>query len=149
MSPADIGTQVWLKRPGYSWEGPFLVVDCAAHGDIYPIIKYRKEIVEVGWKTAQRWQMVFSNGDVKDWTVEGVEMSKVPPSDLRGTAINYVRWWLANVKFGDESDLYTPYWRYPNQWLIDDKWVTFQPPAVDPYPKSLTDDNNKIRATAK
>lgn len=107
MSPADIGRSVWLKRPGYDWEGPFLVVDCARRGDMYPIIVGREEAVEVGWDTASRWGMGYGDGtswhtrkakilDVQVWT----ESVYPYPDDLaRYPLQRYDEWFLPRVRF--------------------------------------------------
>lgn len=112
MSPADIGRTVWLRRPGHDWEGPYLVVDSAAHQDIYPVIVHRGEIVEVGFQTAVRWNMVsataLDSGEydrpytVNNWIVEGVEvlkMDNVPFLIGEYEPVDYVTWWADAVEF--------------------------------------------------
>ncbi len=127
MSPADIGLTVWLRRPGYAWEGPFKVVDSAARGDIYPIIKSRREIVEVGWETAVRWGMVSPTGQVYHWRIEDVEVSKVPPVCLDSEElIDYPEWWLRQFKPAENYRNWgTPVYRSPSTWRLGGKWVTF------------------------
>lgn len=58
MSPADIGEEVWLKIPVGNWEGPYLVVDCAARGDIWATVLHFGNTIEVGYNTALRWGMI-------------------------------------------------------------------------------------------
>ncbi len=138
MSPADIGLKVWLKKPDGIWEGPFLVVDCASHGDIMPIIKYRKEIVEVSWITAKRWGMVSDDDKILNWRLENVEVSKIDPSGLEGEPVNYPDWWLNQASPGTKKDLYTPYYKAPRTWLIDGTWITFEQPEppLPTHPKT-------------
>jgi hypothetical protein len=91
MSPADIGKTAWLRGP-LGWEGPFIVVDCAQWDDMYWIVKYRQEVVEVGWETRQRWGMLTP--------LDNVEVVVAP--DAFGMwrvletheAIDYPAWWL-------------------------------------------------------
>jgi hypothetical protein len=132
MSPADIGQRVWLKPPGKSWEGPYLVVDSAARGDIFPVILYRQEVVEVDWPTAQRWGMVSARGQVLHWRLENVQVSKLPPEELlHGCPLNYPSWWLDQVTSSRENYLIkTPVYEFPSTWKIYDQWVTFQPPSA-------------------
>lgn len=51
-----VGELVWLQRPGYEVEGPFLVIDCAAAGDRANLLR-RGWAVDVDYATAQRWGM--------------------------------------------------------------------------------------------
>ncbi len=51
-----VGELVYLQRPGYEVEGPFLVIDCAAAGDRANLVR-RGWAVDVDWATAQRWGM--------------------------------------------------------------------------------------------
>jgi hypothetical protein len=103
---ADLGQRVWLKRPGHTWEGPFLVVDCAARNDMYGQIMAFGEMVEVGFDTALRWGMAAWVG--YDWVsirpkIRDVEMSKVPPALLWRCdgPTDFATWWQANVIFTD------------------------------------------------
>jgi hypothetical protein len=129
MSPADIGMPVWLKRPGSEWEGPFLVIDSATRGDIYPIIVYRGEAVEVGFRTALSWGMVNEEGDVSKWRIENVEVSKLPPEFVKSASVDFVDWWLTNAyEPATNRELYTPVYRAPSTWKIGEEWVTFSSP---------------------
>jgi hypothetical protein len=132
MSPADIGLPVWLKRPGYQWEGPFLVIDSATRGDIYPVTVYRQEAVEVGFTTALKWGMVNEQGDVIKWRIEDVEVSKLPPGYINGISVYLDDWWL-NTAYEPATtrELYTPIYRAPSTWRIDNVWVTFSSPVHD------------------
>lgn len=116
MSPADIGRTVWLKRPGHTWEGPFLVVDCAARNDIYPVVVHRGEVVEIGFQTAAKWGMVNATKwdhsyysrpyTTKQWILEGVEV--IVSDDLPDWAIYdlaepilYSSWWADRLEFSN------------------------------------------------
>ena len=129
MSPADIGLPVWLKRPGQAWEGPFLVVDSATRGDIYPVTVFRGEAVEVGFSTALDWGMVDESGNSLLWRIEEVEVSKLPPFHIRESSVYLVDWWL-NEAFEPATtrELYTPVYRAPSTWKIGETWVTFSSP---------------------
>ena len=131
MSPVDIGLPVWLKRPNHDWEGPFLVVDTVMRGDAYPLIVFRSEIVEVGFKTAKRWGMVNDKNQVEMWKIENVEVSKINPSDTNRPAINYQGWWLENLRPAKFTDLGSPIYVSPTTWRINGIWVTFKSP--DPF----------------
>ena len=113
MSPADIGHKVWIKFDGI-WEGPFLVVDCARRGDMYPVIMYREEAVEVGWETAQRWDLKPPYPDV--------EVSKMKPRASEGVVLS--EWYEEIVEFADRMGPWI-YFRPPNEWRIDGEWMTF------------------------
>ena len=96
LSPTDVGETVWLRQAGDDvWEGPYLVVDCAQINHHFAAAFYNHEIVEIGWKTAKRWGMVWPGVD-KEWIRSGIEVYKGiehPPSDL-GEPIYYPDWWL-------------------------------------------------------
>jgi hypothetical protein len=101
MAPSDIGETVWLRRPGHTWEGPFLVVDCAQANHHFAAVYYAKEIVEVGWTTAIRWGMVDEYQNVYQWRIDGIEVWKgvsAPPADP-GVPVDYREWWLSQVTF--------------------------------------------------
>ena len=109
MSPADQGLPVWLKRPGYDWEGPFLVVDCARRTDFYNVSVHNQEVVEVGFETAVRWGMATEREKVDGkwmnyWPmkkVENVIVSKIQPNNLDSDyeIVNYKDWFLDMVRF--------------------------------------------------
>jgi len=125
MSPADIGKTVWIRRKGYEWEGPFLVVDCARHNDHWPIVKFRREVIEVGFSTAIRWGMAKIGGDGgKKWTAlkwvePDVEVSKINPIALGQNIvpIDYPDWWLEHARFTisrQPKPIFVP----PDEWQI-------------------------------
>jgi hypothetical protein len=111
MSPSDIGRTVWLRRDGGEWEGPYLVVDSAARGDIYPVVVHRGEVVEVGFETAVRWGMVdavdwgYGYGapfEINEWRLENIEvlkMDEVPPYIENHEPIRLSEWWADRAVF--------------------------------------------------
>jgi len=160
MSPADIGDEVWI-RPSYGkdfwgtgWEGPFLVVDCARKGDMWPVIMNRWEAVELDYKTALRWGIVNN-----DWgsSMRFVQVSKVDPMEL-----DNIEWWeliryggiYAAESNGKEPPIYHPEWfittveytdrieprvhfRPPNEWRINGEWHTFNHQPICPKSNSV------------
>ena len=98
MSPADIGQEVWIKYNG-AWEGPFLSVDTAQQNHMCQAIQTRGEVVEVGYKTAQRWGMV-DWPKVHEWKTP-VEVSLIPPRYLYNFdiyAVDFPEWWSAQAE---------------------------------------------------
>ena len=125
MSPADIGAEVWLKPPGCDWEGPYLVVDCARRGDMWPVVNFYGEVVELGFKTAERWGMAEGNWSAIRWKEYGVLVSKVPPHLVdQYKIIDYPNWWLSSAKFVRVNES-TPIYRFPSTWRINGVWHTF------------------------
>jgi len=139
MSPADIGAEVWIKPPLGNWEGPFLVVDCARRGDIWPVIKYYGEIVELGFKTAERWGMAERHSPWRAirWKEYGVLVSKVPPPFVdQYEIIDYPNWWLEQVEFTYRQEP-RPIYRYPSTWRINGEWHTFNHQPICPKSNSV------------
>jgi hypothetical protein len=126
MSPADIGSMVWINYDG--WEGPFLVVDCARRGDYYPVSVFRAEVVEVGFETALRWGMAegqYGGWDAIDWKIE-VEVSKVPPYLLSEDPVDYRDYFLDMIEFTNYDDRYwKPLYRPASSWRILGEWINF------------------------
>lgn len=121
MSPSDIGRTVWLRRFGRDWEGPFLVVDCARRGDIWPVIMKRGEVVEVGFQTAAKWGFVDAKMRddgvydrpyvIQKWKMENVEVLKmdaIPSRLMNHYPIDYVRWWGDRAVFSNGYDIPKP-----------------------------------------
>lgn len=135
MSPAYIGLPVWIWTEETGWMGPFLVVDSAARGDMYPQIKLYDEVAEFGWKTAIKLEMVDERRRVSEWK-KRIKISTVPPWCLGDTeAVDYASWWLSNAKPADNFNMRTPVYRSPSTWKIDGKWVTFtRPSSPEPCP---------------
>ena len=97
MSPSDIGKVVWIKYDGV-WDGPFLSVDTAQQNHMCQAIQTRGEVIEVGYKTAERWGMT-DWPDVHEWKVD-VEVSLIPPVflDVCGIdKVNFPEWWSAQA----------------------------------------------------
>ncbi len=55
MGCGDIGAKVYIRRPGFDWDGPFLVVDCSARQGVYHNIMVKGLAVEVDYQTAKRY----------------------------------------------------------------------------------------------
>lgn len=104
MSCSDFGATVWLKRPGYEWEGPFISIDCSHRVHMYPNIYYGGEVAEIGFKTATEWGMTALDAEgkriVHSWSMSEVEVYKgsTPPGPEL-VPVNYVLWWMENAKF--------------------------------------------------
>ena len=84
MTCGSLGEPVWLKRPDHDWEGPYRVVDCARRNDLYGLIVYWNDSVEVDWKTAKRWGMVsgtWKNWTVNEWMIRDVLTSRINPAE--------------------------------------------------------------------
>jgi hypothetical protein len=96
MFPSDIGKSIWINVPGYGWSGPFLVVDCARRNDLYGIVEFRGEVVEISWFQAYQWGMVTGkyDGDVIQWKMNGVEISKVPPDQIVDAPVSLKDWFV-------------------------------------------------------
>jgi len=103
LSCADVGQTVWIKRSGGDWEGPFVVADCIKREHMFAAICYKEELVEVGFRTAERWGMAHMEGEivVTDRYVEyDVEVYKSPdPPAPTSEPVNYRSWWLENARF--------------------------------------------------
>ena len=146
LSCADLSFEIWLKRPGYDWEGPFLNVDCAQRNDIYGTIVARGEVIEVGFTTAERWGLAERVGNgwrAIEWRVEDVELSKLPPEHLSGSPVRLRDWYLSELEFisatehGVESrNGYTnPWWDTDRGWYLRREFTRFYPPEIpEPTP---------------
>jgi hypothetical protein len=106
MSVGDVGQTVWLKRPGGSWEGPFIVIDCSAQYHMFSSVYYGGEVAEIGFKTAERWGMVHLTPEGKidtssiQWNLNDVEVFKGgSPPDAQSQPVHYVSWWKEQTKF--------------------------------------------------
>jgi hypothetical protein len=108
MSPSDIGETVWIWRPGQAdWEGPFLNLDCSMRADMYVTVVYNREVVEVGFETAERWGMAHHIGEppwyhAHQWRMDGVMVyigERAP--DLRyAMPVVYHDWFLRLIGEG-------------------------------------------------
>ena len=104
MTCGLLGEPVWLRRPGFNWEGPYRVVDCARRNDLYGLIVYWNDSVEVDWKTARRWGMVSGAWDdwaVNAWMLRGVLTSHTDPAELSPDEpiVQLSDWFLGAVEY--------------------------------------------------
>lgn len=104
-SPADIGETVWLRREGFTWEGPYLVVDCSRRADMTTHIAINQQVVEIDFNTAVRWGIAHYT---KDWweidiavvfPVEVFYGTEKPKEDIRERIdpIFFAEYWLDTV----------------------------------------------------
>lgn len=147
LTCGDIGKKVWLKRPDKEWEGPFLVVDCAKRGDLWGIVNYRKEAVEVSFETALRWNMVEYTNESRNqyavykWYIPSVLVSKFPPAYTHNlTVLSMSSWFNSVVDYSESPDkCKTLYRESANkgglpEWRIGCEWKTLSDnPLVLPY----------------
>lgn len=121
-----IGSSVWIKRS--SWEGPYLVVDCARRNDLYGIAVLRGEAVEVDFKTAVRWGMVKVKSDyswtVNKWQVD-VLVSRVDPACSSSTPVNLKEWIEPRIEYVPYIDTITTLYKPPFTWRVDGEWITY------------------------
>lgn len=96
MSPSDIGKTVWLRPPGGEWEGPYKVCDCAMRGDMFSMVMWRHEVVEVDWRTAVRWGLGPHEGG---WRLDGVEVLVDPAGPVWWPPVDYEDWFIRIAKF--------------------------------------------------
>ena len=131
FSPSDIGKTVWLRRSGLEWEGPFLVVDCAAQTDLYSVVFYNREVVEVGFRTAVKWEMAIRSDASLGYrslaaAIDSIEVAVVrerPPEEVGQAPTDYVEWWLGQMTFTDHIEgqvyFYQGAWHVPGVGIID------------------------------
>lgn len=110
MQCGSDGQTAWLKRPGLPWEGPFIILDCAARHHIFAYIYYVGMVAEVGHQTALSWGLL--DGENPIYQVEDVELfiGAAPPAQT--IPVDYRTWWLDNVTFAGG---YT----HPQIWSIN------------------------------
>ena len=126
MSCSDIGQEVWIWE-GWSWDGPFLVVDCAEWDDMWPVTVHRNEVVEVGWKTAIRWGMIERDEYTKPVYVW---KGKNQPRRINREVIlvSYKSWFLENAEYLPASMIglpRRPIFFPPHKWWINGEWIDF------------------------
>lgn len=103
MSPIDIGQLAYIKVDN-EWYGPFCVVDCAKRGDMYSIVVYRDEVVEVNFEFAETLGMVERRGDsyiVREWYKYAevyVPSANHPLQFPTRSPINFDEYWLERAK---------------------------------------------------
>lgn len=105
MSPYNIGDKVWVKINN-EWYGPFCVVDCAKKGDIYSIVVYREEVIEINFELAVEAGMVseadvYGNYEVYDWykDVEVLVNNSPYEYSFEEEPVNYTEFFLDNLEF--------------------------------------------------
>jgi len=124
MSPGDIGKIVWIRRAGHDWEGPFLNVDCAQQNHMYNNIVYRGEVVEVGFRTAEKWGMASRTGYFSWkpilWKLDNIQVyiGEEKPDTL-DEPIDYEDWFKDIVEFGG-SVWPRPVFYAPSDWRLPD-----------------------------
>jgi len=141
---SEIGGTVWLKRP-YNpkvigtgiWEGPFKVVDCGARNDIYGQVMGRKEVVEVGFKTALKWKMVTNlkgGGESYSWgwdqrRIDDVIVSKIPPECLpkNYVPVKLYEWFPPLAEFDKYENLKDATLNNPNPSKTLHKTIYYSP----------------------
>lgn len=147
ISCGEIGNSVWLKRPGYSWEGPYLVADCSRRNDMEGQVRYGNLNVEVDFDTAVRWNMAIYGGEGNDgsenagrWTainggvIDNVLVSKYPPAYITDihSAVPVLKWFENIVEYAKpKDDLYRLLSRPPRTWRVEGVWITI-PEVVYP-----------------
>lgn len=147
LTCAEIGHKVWLKRPGHEWEGPFLVADCSSREDLYAHIFFRREVVEVGFETAERWGMATRKGTdpwykAHLWRIDNVLVSRVPPWKINTAPVDMQAWFETVLTFAQPADdkcrlvYHAPNskWNPDNDyplWRVNCEWVTFYPPDYE------------------
>jgi hypothetical protein len=143
ISPADIGQTVYLRRQGMDWEGPFLVVDCARRSDMWGVIYYRGEVVEVDFQTAIEWAMVARMTYKRlSYRLDGVEVWKgSDPPDDGGQPIDLRQWWIPRVEWVWDYEAPPLYmgdgqWRKPFRVVVDGAWQNI--PFLIPDPETVT-----------
>ncbi len=124
---AAIGRSVWLKRMDRSWEGPYLVVDCAKRGDLYGVAIVREESVEVDFKTALRWGMVKNTNPWKvlKWREEDVQVSMYPPQCIVYDPVKLKDWLESHLEYADRLEIITSIYEPPSIWRVGGEWITF------------------------
>ncbi len=87
MSCAYIGHTAWLRRPGFGWDGPIVIVDCSQKNHMYYHYVGMGLVVEVGYKTVERWgAKVLQRVDV--------HIGPGPPGGFAGVYLP--EWWVVN-----------------------------------------------------
>jgi hypothetical protein len=147
MSPAMIGWDIWLKRDGGNWEGPYLSVDCPRRNDQLALIEYKQETIEIDFKTAIRWGFVKVTGldDASHYTysvIKGgeanVQVSYVKPSSWMPDAVVYRNWYESIFKAGIVQEyIVEDIPANPRRWCItssqscEGKWHYYIQPGND------------------
>jgi hypothetical protein len=138
---SEIGHSVWLQRPGRDWEGPFLVADCTRRNDLYGVIEFRDQVVEVDFNTAVAWGMARYGGAQNGgrWSaltgrMDAVLLSKIIPEQWDGVIIDLSVWTLQNIRYAEitENRYQVQNYKPPQKegglpsWLLNGTWTVFK-----------------------
>ena len=96
----DVGETVWLRRPGESFDGPFLVADCSARLHLYYSITQLGMVAEVDWETSRRYNMQGGMSGVGVCKTTSNPGSKCPS----GTGRSLRTWFFNNALFTTYDD---------------------------------------------
>lgn len=131
MSPYNIGDKAWVKIDN-EWYGPFCVVDCAKKGDMYSIIVYREEVIEINFELAIKVGMVseadvYGNYKVYSWykNVEVLINNSPYEYSFEKEPINYKEFFLDNLEFASGYEprvLVLEEGRYWKEYAEDKYW---------------------------
>jgi hypothetical protein len=135
-----------LKREGYAWEGPYLVVDCPRRNDQFGLIVYKHEVIELDFNTAVRWGFVQVTGwdDNQHYAYKvivggeaNVQVSYYRPSDNNPPAVVYKDWYQSIFVEGTKSEyVVEDIPNNPTRWCItkaqtcEGAWRTFEQPKL-------------------
>jgi hypothetical protein len=113
MYAGDIGRKVWIKHQD-EWIGPLCSVDSARRGDLYPVIVYRDEVVEINAKLAEELGMITITNtppyyeahewyrDVEVW-LPPADYQSMTPHDvsplMMGDPIDFSEYFLETLEF--------------------------------------------------
>ena len=96
----DVGETVWIRRPGESFDGPFLVGDCSARLHLYYNVTQFGMVAEVDWETSRRYNMQGGMSGVGICKTRSNPGSKCPS----GSARSLSNWFYANALFTTYDD---------------------------------------------
>lgn len=96
MSCGHIGESAWVKRPGFGWQGPYLIIDCSQPYHSWVNISNRHLHVEVKQSLWEEW---------RDTTgTQNIELC-LGSSDCTGNPISFWYYWDQRAKFLVPSDV--------------------------------------------
>jgi hypothetical protein len=124
MSPYNIWDKAWVQIDE-KWYGPYCVVDCARRGDMYPIVVYREEVIEINFELAVEVGMVsehdvYGNYEVYEWYKDVEVLVNISPHEysFNENPIVYKEYFLENIEFAEI--------REPSVILIEkNKWKEY------------------------
>lgn len=148
MSPYNIGDRAWVKIDS-TWYGPYCVVDCAKKGDIYSIVVYREEVIEINFELAVEVGMVseqYVGGgyEVYDWYKDvEVLVNKSPYQySFEEKPIVYVDYFLDNLEFATGFEPRVLVLEEGKRWKEydgDKYWIKEEPAPKRLFPRCLKD----------